>query len=100
MQFISLQIFFFHENGTSNITTAINSKRPNSIVMDKIHLAASGSGANVLSGPMSGPKPGPTLAMAVKAPDRLVIKSNPKKDKAKVHSRTAHLSLDRGNLQQ
>ena len=62
----------------------MNSKRPNNMVTDKIHLAAPGSGANVLSGPINGPNPGPTLAMAVNAADMLVIKSNHKKDNAKV----------------
>ena len=64
--------------------TVINSKRPSNMAKDKIHLAVSGSKANVLSGPIIFPSAGPTFEMVAIAPDRHVTKSNPNKDKVNV----------------
>ena len=42
---------------------------------DKSHLAESESSEKLLVGPINGPKPGPTFAIAVAAPLVLVMKS-------------------------
>src|SRR5690625_7247437 len=60
------------------MSTVNSSRRPSSIPRDSSHLAPSGSGAKLLVGPMISPKPGPTLANAVAAPEALVKKSSPK----------------------
>ena len=49
----------------SGMTRIRISSRPASISMVSSHFAASGSGAKVQHGPMSGPRPGPTPPSAV-----------------------------------
>jgi hypothetical protein len=68
--------------------TVINSKRPNNIIKDIKILAISGNPAKVISGPMELPNPGPTLAMAVNAPESDVMTSNPVKESNKVPIQT------------
>jgi hypothetical protein len=66
------------QNAGENITSTVNSSsRPRSIPNDNIHLAASGSPAKFPVGPIVDPSPGPTLLMAVAAPDIAVMKSSP-----------------------
>ena len=43
----------------------------------KSHLAASGRAAKLPAGPMMGPSAGPTLQIAVAAPETAVMKSSP-----------------------
>jgi hypothetical protein len=66
------------QNAGENITKTVNnSSRPRSIPNDNIHLAVSGSPEKFPVGPIVDPSPGPTLLMAVAAPDIAVMKSSP-----------------------
>ncbi len=62
--------------------TVTISRRPKNIPKLNNHLALSGSGLNVPAGPIISPSPGPTLEIAVAAPDMAVIKSSPTYDSA------------------
>ena len=53
----------------NSINTVNNSKRPNNIPRVKIHFALSGREPKVPDGPITSPKPGPTLAIEVAAPE-------------------------------
>ena len=55
-----------------------NSSLPKSIAMQSDHLANSGKEEKFPDGPIVSPKPGPTLLIAVAAPDIDVSKSRPK----------------------
>src|SRR3546814_4180246 len=48
---------------------------------DSSHFAASGRVEKLPAGPMTGPRPGPTLASAVAAPLTAVMKSSPTADR-------------------
>ena len=57
--------------------TVNNSRRPKSIPNASSHFARSGNGWKVPEGPIILPRPGPTFAKAVPAPDVAVIISTP-----------------------
>ena len=59
---------------------ANNSRRPKIIPNIKTHLGPIPKLANVSVGPISDPNPVPRLPRADAAPDKHVIKSNPKAD--------------------
>lgn len=61
---------------------------------DKSHFAVSGSEEKLPAGPIVEPRPGPVLAKADMAPVRLVIKSRPVKDRAKVKKTILMKNMD------
>ena len=70
--------FYLFQKAGENITSTVNSsKRPSSIPKDSIHFAISGRPPKFPVGPIVAPRPGPTLLIAVAAPDIAVIKSSP-----------------------
>ena len=66
--------------GVNRASMVSTSRRPISMVKLITHLAASGRGWNVPAGPIMSPRPGPTLAMVVAAPDSAVTGSSPISD--------------------
>ena len=56
-------------------STVNNSSRPSNMAADNNHVAVSERDAKLFVGPINGPSPGPTLAIAVAAPLVLVMKS-------------------------
>ena len=65
----------FQKDGKNKISTANNSSLPRSIPKDKLNLEKSGKSWKLPLGPITSPKPGPTLEIAVAAPDIEEIKS-------------------------
>ena len=61
-----------------------SSKRPRTIAKIKMYFSKLSKPPKFPAGPMVSPKPGPTLAKAVVAPDNAVIKSNPHKERLRV----------------
>ena len=72
--------------------TVNNSSRPKSIPNANIHFAKSGKLEKFPVGPIVAPRPGPTLLIAVAAPDIAVIKSSPRAESpaAKVAKQTIY----------
>ena len=63
--------------GVKITRTARISRRPSSMAAVQIHLEASGRLEKLPTGPMMGPRPGPTLVSEVSAPVMAVTKSRP-----------------------
>src|SRR3546814_16273539 len=61
--------------GASRTKTVNSSSRPSSMPIESSHLAVSGNGLKVPAGPIVGPSPGPTLEIAVAAPEAAVTKA-------------------------
>ena len=64
--------------------TVSSSNRPNNIPRLSNHLALSDKVKKFPSGPIIGPRPGPTLDIEVAAADTDVIKSKPVNDRQRV----------------
>src|SRR5690606_9402757 len=64
--------------GRKRTSTVNTSSRPSSISEERTHLAVAGSGPKVPAGPITSPRPGPTLDSADAAPLALVRKSRPR----------------------
>ena len=62
--------------------TVKSSSRPRSIPPLSNHFAVSGRFAKFPAGPTTGPRPGPTFAMAAAALENAVKKSNPRNPRA------------------
>ena len=75
----SNSLSYLLQNAGENITRTVNSSsRPNSIPNANIHFAKSGKPEKFPVGPIVDPRPGPTLLIAVAAPDIAVMKSSPR----------------------
>jgi hypothetical protein len=59
--------------GAKRTRTVNSSSRPRSIASESSHFAPSGRPEKLPAGPISGPRPGPTFASAVSAPDIAVM---------------------------
>ena len=69
------------QKARENITNTVNnSSLPSSIPSESSHFANSGRFPKFPVGPMESPNPGPTLHIAVAAPDIAVMKSSPRAD--------------------
>ena len=64
--------------GVKSISIVYNSNLPKIIAAQSIHFAKNGRVEKFPEGPICSPKPGPTLLIAVAAPEIDVSKSNPK----------------------
>ena len=71
---------FFQKEGKNKTSTANNSSLPSNIPKDKLNFEKVGKVWKFPLGPTISPKPGPTLDIAVAAPDTAVTKSKPFKD--------------------
>ena len=69
-------IFYdFQKDGKNKTKTANNSNLPKIIAKDNIHLAKLETSLKFPFGPIISPRPGPTLEIAVAAPEIAVINS-------------------------
>ena len=79
LSYHSLVLSYLLQNAGENITRTVNnSSRPKSIPNANIHFAKSGKLEKFPVGPIVDPRPGPTLLIAVAAPDIAVMKSSPR----------------------
>ena len=71
---------FLQKPGKNNTNKVNISSLPNNIAKLKIHFAKLDNSPKFPLGPIISPSPGPTFEIAVAAPEKEVIKSNPVKD--------------------
>ena len=70
-------IYDLQKDGKNNTNTAKISNRPSNIANESIHFEISDTWLKFPFGPIISPKPGPTLDIAVAAPEMADKKSNP-----------------------
>ena len=70
-------VYNFQKLGVNKTKTVKSSNLPSNMEKQIVHFAASGRDEKLPVGPITSPKPGPTLLIDVAAPETAVIKSNP-----------------------